>query len=195
VRRAVLIGRVIDLKTAETANFADVLDGLAAGMFLVDAESRIVHANASGHAILAAGDVLRAADRHLIAGDAQADQALRTVFASAGSGDAAIRFALAWLAFYSQSSQPDLLRNAKGPCASLNGCYIPSAFACDSNRLPRIPHCRARKVPPPPNEGRATLRVASLLYCCDGWRRTGSCTGDPRDANTSDRFITNFGCG
>jgi DNA-binding CsgD family transcriptional regulator len=90
VRRAVLIGRVIDLKSAETASFADTLDGLAAGMFLVDAECRIVHANAAGHAMLAAGDVLHAADRHLTAGDAQADRALRTVFASAGSGDAAV---------------------------------------------------------------------------------------------------------
>jgi DNA-binding CsgD family transcriptional regulator len=90
MRRAVLIGRVIDLKNAEAASFADTLDGLAAGMLLVDADGRIVHANASGHAMLAAGDVLRAADRHLLASDAQADQALRTVFASAGSGDAAV---------------------------------------------------------------------------------------------------------
>ena len=38
VRRAVLIGRVIDLKRTEAAALADSLDGLAAGMFLVDAE-------------------------------------------------------------------------------------------------------------------------------------------------------------
>jgi hypothetical protein len=90
VRRAVLIGRVIDLKTAEAATFADTLDGLAAGMFLVDAESRIVHANRSGHAMLAAGDILHAAGGRLTAPDAQADQALRNVFTAAGSGDAAV---------------------------------------------------------------------------------------------------------
>jgi DNA-binding CsgD family transcriptional regulator len=90
VRRAVLIGRVIDLKTAEAATFADALDGLAAGMFLIDANSRIVHANASGHAMLAAGDVLHASGDKLAAGDADSDQTLRNVFADSGSGDAAV---------------------------------------------------------------------------------------------------------
>ncbi|MBX9840286.1 MAG: helix-turn-helix transcriptional regulator [Xanthobacteraceae bacterium] len=90
VRRSVLIGRVIDLKTMEAATFADTLDGLAAGMFLVDANARIVHANASGHAMLETGEVLRSAGDRLTAGDAAADQALRTVFAASGSGDAAV---------------------------------------------------------------------------------------------------------
>src|SRR5262249_59738210 len=37
IRRAALIGRVIDLKTAEAATFADTVDGISAGMFFVDA--------------------------------------------------------------------------------------------------------------------------------------------------------------
>jgi PAS domain-containing protein len=57
LRRAVLIGKVIDLKTIVAATFADALDGLSAGMFLVDADGHIVHANAAGHAMLEAGDV------------------------------------------------------------------------------------------------------------------------------------------
>jgi hypothetical protein len=48
VRRAVLIGKVIDLKTTEATTLADALDGLSAGFFLVDAGGRIVHANAAG---------------------------------------------------------------------------------------------------------------------------------------------------
>ena len=47
IRRAVLIGRLIDLKAADAASLADILDGLSAGMCLVDAGGRIVHANAS----------------------------------------------------------------------------------------------------------------------------------------------------
>jgi DNA-binding CsgD family transcriptional regulator/PAS domain-containing protein len=90
VRRAVLIGRAIDLKTAEAASFADTLDGLSAGMFLVDASARIIHANASGHAMLGANDFLRAAGGRLVASDGQTDQALREIFAAAGSGDAAV---------------------------------------------------------------------------------------------------------
>jgi hypothetical protein len=44
-RRAILIGKVIDLHKVEAAAFADTLDGLAAGMFIVDGNARIVHAN------------------------------------------------------------------------------------------------------------------------------------------------------
>ena len=44
-RRAVLIGKMIDLKTAEAASLADTLDGISAGMLLVDATGRIVHTN------------------------------------------------------------------------------------------------------------------------------------------------------
>jgi len=59
VRRAVLISKVIDLKQAEAATFADVTDGLGAAMFLVDASARIVHANAAAQAMLASRDPIR----------------------------------------------------------------------------------------------------------------------------------------
>src|SRR5262245_45703511 len=62
LRRAVLIGRVIDLKAAEAATFADTADSLGAGLFFVDASARIVNANASGHAMLAQGSLLRVVD-------------------------------------------------------------------------------------------------------------------------------------
>src|SRR5689334_14457517 len=42
-RRAVLIGKVIDLHKVEAAALADTLDGLSAAMFLVDGHSRVVH--------------------------------------------------------------------------------------------------------------------------------------------------------
>jgi DNA-binding CsgD family transcriptional regulator len=89
-RRAVLIGRMFDLKAAEAATFADTLDGLGAGMYLVDSNGRIVHANAPGHAILDAGDILRDVGGRLVARDAQVGQTLREVFAAAGKGDAAV---------------------------------------------------------------------------------------------------------
>ena len=89
-RRAVLVGKVIDLKSAEAATLADTLDGIAAGMFLVDASARIVHANAAGIVMLDAADVLRAEGGRLAVRDPQADQTLAETFASAGSGDTAI---------------------------------------------------------------------------------------------------------
>lgn len=90
IRRAVLIGRVIERKTAAAATFADTLDGLRAGVFLVDAAGRIVHANASGRALAAEGAVLRVADGRLVPADAHAARALSDIFAAAGHGDAAV---------------------------------------------------------------------------------------------------------
>jgi DNA-binding CsgD family transcriptional regulator/PAS domain-containing protein len=90
IRRAVLIGRTIDLSQSEAATFADTIDGLAAGTFLVDENARIVHANRAGHTMLAAPGPLRAVGGRLEAVAAKSDQALREIFAASGRGDAAI---------------------------------------------------------------------------------------------------------
>jgi DNA-binding CsgD family transcriptional regulator len=90
VRRAVLIGRMFDLKAAEAATFADMVDGLGAAMYLVESTGRIVHANTAGYAIVGAGSILRTVGGRLVACDAQADRTLREVFAAAGQGDAAV---------------------------------------------------------------------------------------------------------
>jgi PAS domain-containing protein len=82
VRRAALIGKVIELKTAEAASFADTLDGISAGLLLADATGHIVHANAAGHAMLAQADVLRAAGSRLPAALTRAYDAARMTTAS-----------------------------------------------------------------------------------------------------------------
>lgn len=92
IRRAALIGRAIDLKTAKAAAFADILDGLRAATFLVDRMGQIVHANASGHALLAQGGVLRAVEGKLAATDAKAAAALSKTFAEAGINDLSVGF-------------------------------------------------------------------------------------------------------
>lgn len=90
IRRAVLIGRMFEFKAAEVATFVDTLDGLSAGMYLVDANGRLIHANAAGHALLAESDILRSMGGRLVAREAQIDRSLREVFAAAGQGDAAL---------------------------------------------------------------------------------------------------------
>jgi DNA-binding NarL/FixJ family response regulator len=89
IRRAVLIGGLIDLRQPDAASF-DTLEGLAAGIFLVDAAGRVVHANAAAHAMVHSGDFLGAPGGCLIASDAKVDAALREIFAAAGDGDAAV---------------------------------------------------------------------------------------------------------
>ena len=89
-RRATLIGKVIDLKKMEAATFADTLDCIGAGTFLVGVNGRVVHANIAGRALLEKGDVLHSASGRLTASDHEADQTLADIFAAAGNGDASI---------------------------------------------------------------------------------------------------------
>jgi len=90
VRRAVLIGRVIDLREAETASVADTLDGLSAGLVLIAADGRIVHSNAAASDMLNAGDFLRSNSGRLTTSDKHVDKLLNDSFAGAVDGDAGI---------------------------------------------------------------------------------------------------------
>jgi DNA-binding CsgD family transcriptional regulator len=90
LRRAVGINRVIAAKAAEAATFADTLDGLCAGMFLVDATGRLVHANACGQAMLGEGAVVRRAGDRLAATAASAALLLGQALAAAADGDGAV---------------------------------------------------------------------------------------------------------
>lgn len=82
--RAILINRAIEVKASEAAAFADVLNGLNAGIFLVDAGCRIVHANTGGQCLLLADDVFRDVNGCLMTRDAQTNQSLRRIFATEG---------------------------------------------------------------------------------------------------------------
>ena len=90
VRRAMLIGKVINLHRVEAATLADSLDELASGMFIVDSTGRIIHANASAHRLVAEADVLRATNGRIAALDPRGSRNLLEVFAAAQAGDAAV---------------------------------------------------------------------------------------------------------
>jgi DNA-binding CsgD family transcriptional regulator len=88
IRRAVLIGKAIELKTVEAAVLADSLDTLRSAMFIVEASGRIVHANVSGHAMIGEAAALRARNGKLQAIDGKAEQTLSQSFSASASGDA-----------------------------------------------------------------------------------------------------------
>src|SRR5262249_44666181 len=90
IRRAILVGKALDLHKVDAAALADSLDTLASGMFLVDGTGRIVHANLRGHLMVSDGDVVRATSGKLGATDTAADQALLDSFAACRDGDAAL---------------------------------------------------------------------------------------------------------
>ncbi len=82
--RALMINRTIESRQAEATAFAETLNGLAAGIFLLDAACRIVHANAAGLRMLESDDVLRLIGGQLVTRDVQVNKVLREIF-SAGS--------------------------------------------------------------------------------------------------------------
>ncbi|MGB8399824.1 helix-turn-helix transcriptional regulator [Bradyrhizobium sp.] len=90
VRRAVLIGNVLDLNATEARGFADTLNGLAAGVFLVDRNACLIFANTSGQIMLDDRKAVCRENRTLIAVDPRAATALRDVIALARHGDAAV---------------------------------------------------------------------------------------------------------
>ena len=89
VRRAMLIGKVIDLHRVEAAALADSLDELTSGVFIVDSNGRIIHANLSAHRLIAEASLLRAPNGRIAALDLQSRNLL-DVFTAAKAGDAAV---------------------------------------------------------------------------------------------------------
>jgi DNA-binding CsgD family transcriptional regulator/PAS domain-containing protein len=90
VRRAVLIGKVIDWHKLESAALSAAVDALAAAVFLLNGQGGIVHANSAGRRVLERGDMLRASNDILIANDPAVHRTLRDAFAAAQNGDAAV---------------------------------------------------------------------------------------------------------
>lgn len=89
-RRAVLIGKLLDMRTLQATAFAQAIDGLSTGVFLVSSLGELVHANGSGQAMLAAEDPLKVQRGALVASDPGVQAALRSAFAAAMGGDSTI---------------------------------------------------------------------------------------------------------
>lgn len=65
LRRAVQISGILDDATAVAETFSAVLDATSSGVFIVDGDARILHANAAAQPMLAAGDPIREAGGRL----------------------------------------------------------------------------------------------------------------------------------
>jgi DNA-binding CsgD family transcriptional regulator len=89
IRRAVLIGRVLEERSYRAASLGDACDGLAAGVFLVDAAGSLAHANASGHELLRPGGPLQLRDNRITSANRDAATAIAEMIAAAGRGDTA----------------------------------------------------------------------------------------------------------
>ena len=80
--RAVMVNKALETRQSETVALSEMLDGLSAGIFLLDAGCRILHANRAGHGMLEADDFLRSVSGQLSTRDPQVNGTLRELFAA-----------------------------------------------------------------------------------------------------------------
>lgn len=87
VRRAVLVGKTIQYHQTKSALLDDTLSKLAAAVFLLGADGRIVFASEAADKLLRAGDILRENNLSLAATNAKAGAALSSAISAALQGD------------------------------------------------------------------------------------------------------------
>jgi DNA-binding CsgD family transcriptional regulator len=83
VRRALLVSRLMAIRTFEAETLAVAFDGLSAGVIVVETNADIVYANLAGHELLRAGDTLRIVGGRLVATAVDSDHVLREMIAAA----------------------------------------------------------------------------------------------------------------
>jgi DNA-binding CsgD family transcriptional regulator len=91
LRRAALIGRVLDRPTGIASSMANALDALKTAIFLLNANGCITHSNQSGRDILDRKDFLRVEQGRLVAGDPLLNRILREAVVASILGDGATR--------------------------------------------------------------------------------------------------------
>lgn len=89
-QRAVAIGRLFDQHKMVEAVLTETLDHVEAGVFLVNPKGNLVFVNAEGEAMLDEGKILRRRNDTLGAVVAEADRALRDIFATTEKGDISV---------------------------------------------------------------------------------------------------------
>ena len=90
MRRAVLIGNVIDVHRAGSSALSDAFDAIGSCVYLVDRSGRIVFVNEAGQALCDSGTVLSRPRNVLTATDPHAARILRDLLVAANDGDSAI---------------------------------------------------------------------------------------------------------
>jgi DNA-binding CsgD family transcriptional regulator len=90
VRRSVLISRVLKMHQRSEGELSGVVDGLAAGVFILAARGEVLRSNASGAQMLSAGALMTAPGCVLRFRNVAADRALREALAGVEAGAATL---------------------------------------------------------------------------------------------------------
>ena len=87
VRRAVLIGRIIDFHKLDVAALTETLSSLAAGIFLLDHNRQVLSCNAFGQSLLDSADIVRSSSGLFSAVNSEVNLGLQEMLMCAGRGD------------------------------------------------------------------------------------------------------------
>jgi DNA-binding CsgD family transcriptional regulator len=124
IRRAVALTDLVGAPRA--GELTDVLDGLSTGVFLADAEGRVLHSNAAGAELLADGAAVRSRNGRLSPADHRAAAALTGALRAAANGVAvatdkghAIPMAARDGSYFAAHLLPLTHRNAHGATAAV----------------------------------------------------------------------------
>jgi DNA-binding CsgD family transcriptional regulator/PAS domain-containing protein len=88
IQRSRVMGRQIRARSHTVEDLAEVLDGLSTAICLLDAEGRVVHANASCRRLFVDGDLLAVVGDRIVARNTQADKIFRGLFDLIADGGA-----------------------------------------------------------------------------------------------------------
>jgi DNA-binding CsgD family transcriptional regulator/PAS domain-containing protein len=80
IQRSRVMGRQIRARSHTVEDLADVLDGLSTAICLLDAEGRVVHANAACRQLFVDGNLLAIVGERFVARNTQADKIFRGLF-------------------------------------------------------------------------------------------------------------------
>ncbi|MDQ8700627.1 LuxR C-terminal-related transcriptional regulator [Hyphomicrobium sp. LHD-15] len=90
LRRAVIIGGLLEQEATAASKFSDILENVQAGIVLVDEDCRIVHANAAGHSMLAKGDPIHILDGRVTTAHALTSAVLKDAVGQAARQEIAL---------------------------------------------------------------------------------------------------------
>jgi len=130
MRRAVLVARMIDLKSVEAATLAAATDGIRTGMLLVDPRRQIIHANASAHVMLEEASVVRTTQGRFHVSEKAADQHFGAFLAQAAQGLARADSNADYLHIRAEDGADHIIHMLPLACgATRQSVFTPSAVA------------------------------------------------------------------
>lgn len=186
IRRAVTIGDLMDMKTLELQALRATLDTVTAGIVVVGAEARILHANDAARRMLDARSPIVSLRGCLLALHPEANRELAKAIALARSNEAGIGAAGIGVPLFSDSMAAATAHVLPLACGDLRTRLVPQAVAAvfivpAGTPMPRRPRHRGAPVRADRRGDQAAAPAGRKRDHCRDLRRAGREPGDDAD--------------